>query len=171
MKTARGSISSNLATALILGVFVGLVIVGLVFAYAFPGRSNVSGFSGITLSQVILYSGNQSSYSLTQTCNGDSELQITLLNNSTNTIDITNITLYGGSLSRNYTVLVPVSNGCVPVSQSDPAIAPDASDYVVLYPSVSFPLFPPVSCLADISFSDGQNFTGIGLIPGPLENQ
>ncbi len=154
-----------------MGIFVGLVIIGLVFAYVIPSPAGSQGFTGITLTQVLLYGGNASVDSLTQPCSGDSQLDITLLNNSTSTITMTNITLYGGSLPKNSTVLVPVSNGCLPVAQSDPPIASESSTQLTLYPAADFPLFPPRDCIAEIQFSDGQNFSGIGLVPGPLENQ
>jgi hypothetical protein len=151
---------------------VGLVIIGLVFAYLVPAPAGSQGFTGIYLEQVILYGGNASVYSFSQPCSGDSQLDITLLNNSTSTISMTNITLYGGRLSENSTVLVPISNGCLPVAQNNPPISPSSSTELMLYPAADFPLFPlPRNCNAEIQFSNGQNFSVTGLVPGPLENQ
>jgi hypothetical protein len=157
---ARKSISSNLATGLILGIFVGLVIIALVIVYALPPSStSPSGFSGISLSEIILYSGPGSAISYSQGCNfNEAQLQVYATNNSTLTINLTNETLFGGSLSHNATALVPVSSGCLPISQSEAPIAAGDHDLVVSsYPNVDLPLGS--NCYVRIEFSNGQNFT------------
>jgi hypothetical protein len=160
-KTAhRRSISSNLAVAIIVGTFVGVVIIGLAVAYALPPGSGGSGvFRGISISGLTLYSGPGSTSSLTHTCNvNEAQLQVYATNNSTSTIVLTNETLYGGSLSHNGTGLVPVSNGCLPISESGAAVDAGESDFVISsFPSVDLPLGS--SCYVEIQFSNGQNFT------------
>ncbi len=156
------AVSSNLATALILSLFVGLVVIGLTFAYVLPSmQGQAQGSSGITLSDIVLYSGTASFVSYNQTCgngqNRDAELQIYLANNSNKTVDITNISLYAGSPIQNGTALIPISNGCVPVSQTAPPIPADQNDFEVdSYPNIQLPI--TTECKIVVQFSNGQIF-------------
>lgn len=161
-KNDSRSISSNLATTIIVGIFVGLVIVGMLVAYIFPpsgSAQNSGGFQGISLSEIILYSGPGSVNSYNQTCNvNEAQLQVYATNNSTANITLTNETFWGGSLGHNATGLVPVSNGCLPISQSGASIGPGVDDLVIeSYPSTNLQL--ATSCYVDVQFSNGQNFT------------
>jgi hypothetical protein len=156
----QSALSSNLIVGLILIAFVGLVIAGLVVAYILPSPAPTSsGFSGITVSELILYSGPGSKLSYNQGCNvNEASLQVYVTNNSTSTINLTNETFYGGYLSHNATALVPVSSGCLPIAQSIAPITAGQDDLVISsYPDVNLPLGS--SCYVNIQFSNGQNLT------------
>jgi hypothetical protein len=156
----RKSISSNLAVGLILGVFVGLVVISLVVVYILPsGSSPASHFSGVSLSGITLYSGPGSTESYSQGCNvNEAQLEIYASNNSSSTVNLANVTFYGGSLSRNGTGLVPVSSGCLPISQSPAPVSSGSDDLAIdSYPSVPMPL--GTSCNVLLNFNNGQNFT------------
>lgn len=156
----KGALSSNLVVGLILVAFVGLVIFGLVEAYVLPPPpASSSGFSGISVSELILYSGPGSKLSYTQSCDvNEAQLQAYVTNNSTSTINLTNETFYGGYLTQNATALVPVSSGCLPISQSVASISAGQDDLVISsYPDVNLPLGS--SCYVNIQFSNGQILT------------
>jgi hypothetical protein len=155
----RRSISSNLLTATILGIFVGLVIIAMVVVYLAPSSSPQAVFQGITLSGLTLYSGPGSTVSYTQGCDiYEAQLVVYATNNSTTTILLSNETFYGSNISHNGTGLVPVSGGCLPIAQSPANVSSGVDDYTIsTYPSVAIPL--GTSCYVELQFSNGQNFT------------
>ncbi len=156
-------ISSNLLIGLIVGIFVGLVVLGLIFAnfgyLIFPTNTTTQG-PGISFTGYELFSGSNSSISYTKACGGDAYLVIDMHNNTPNPIHITNVTIYGSSLKQNATTLVSVSsNSCLPIAQSNPEI-PANSDYeFVGYLSISLAYL--TNCNFLIQFDSGQEFSHV----------
>lgn len=168
IKDRRAISRSNLITSLLVGSFVVVVVVGLVLGYLVtpPNQSTSSSQSGLSFSGITLISGQASSNSLTTTCTGDAQLDVYVTNLSPSTITMTNVTIFASRLSTNATTLVPLSNGCLPVSESTPEIQSGANDLVILtYPNIPIPPYENWNVI--ISFSDGQNLTQLGLTSEP----
>ncbi|HKW03996.1 MAG TPA: hypothetical protein VJN71_01735 [Nitrososphaerales archaeon] len=153
-------LSSNLITALIVGTFVILVVVGLLIAnfgyYFFP--SNTLNEPGISFSALQIFSGTNSSISYTGSCAGDAYLVVDMHNNTPNAIHVSNVTIYGPSLPQNATTLVTVSNNsCLPLSQSSPEIPPDSDYQFVGY--LTIPIQPFTNCYFNLQLDNGQNIS------------
>jgi hypothetical protein len=163
IKAKKAISRSNLITSIVAGGFVILVVAGLVIAYLSPpAKSNSSSTQSLYFSEITLISGSASSSSLNTTCSGDSQLDVYVTNSSPNTIYMTNITMGSSNHAANTTTLVPLSNGCVPVSEDNPAIESGSNDLEILtYPSVPVP--PYTSWNVTIDFSNGQRVTQLSL--------
>jgi hypothetical protein len=167
-KDKRAISRSSVITSGVVGGFVVLVIVGLVLGYLLvPGGGSTTTSAGsLSFSGIILISGQSSASSLNSTCMGDSSLEIYVTNTSPNTIAMTNVTIFASRLSTNATTLVPLSNGCLPVSENNPQIQAGANDLGILtYPNVPIPPYENWNVI--INFSDGQNLTQLGLTSEP----
>jgi hypothetical protein len=153
-------ISSNLLIGIVVGVFVGVVVLGLIFAnlgyLIFPNTTN--GGPAITFSGYELFSGSNSSISYTSSCRGDAYLIVDISNNSPNSIQITNVTIYGSSLKQNASTLVSVSNNsCLPLSQANPSVPGNSSYEFVGYLNIG--LAPLTNCYFLMQFGDGQELS------------
>jgi hypothetical protein len=150
---------SSIITTVLVVIFVAIVIYGLVLTYLPTKQDNTSTTETLYTSGLTLISGSASSISFNQTCLGDTYLQLYVTNNSPNIYYLTNVTITAfHSSAKNSTVLVPISNGCLPVYESRPEI-PEGSDDILIqtYPAVSVP--PYTGWNVTIEFSDGQNIT------------
>jgi hypothetical protein len=167
IRIKQGVSQSNLITSIVVGGFVVLVVAGLVLAYLTPtpNESTSTTAQALFFSGLSLLSGSGSSNSLNATCSGDSQLELSVTNSAPNTIYMTNVTM-SESHSTNATTLVPLSNGCIPVSENNPPIASGSNDFQILtYPSVPVP--PYTSWNVTIYFSDGQTLSQLS-ISSPL---
>ena len=166
-KLKSSGISSNIATGLIVGSFVGLVIIGLFLFYignpfAKPGQTSsaptTTTVAPISLSSIQLFSGSASTTSFSSSCSGDAELVVSMFNNSPNSIHITNVTIYGSSLSRNGSVLLSVqNNSCLTIAESNPTVQPYSSYELDGFLNISLRL--GTTCNMFIQFDNGQNFS------------
>ena len=158
----RAGLSSNLIAGLIVGIFVALVVFGLIlanFGYLFFPSNTTQG-PAITFSSYQLFSGTNSTVSYTNTCSGDAYLVVDMHNNTPNNVLITNVTIYGASLPHNATTLLSVSNNsCLTLAQSNPEV-PSNSDYeFVGYLTVALP--PLTNCYFSMQFDNGQNLSSL----------
>ena len=157
----NAGVSSNLIAGLIVGTFVGLVVLGLIlanFGYLFFPNNTTTQGPEITLSAYQLFSGSGSTVSYTSTCNGDAYLVVDMYNNTPNIIHITNVTIYGSSLPHNATTLVSVSsNSCLSLTQSSPEIPPNSDYEFVGYLTIG--LQPLTNCYFLMQFDNGQQFS------------
>jgi hypothetical protein len=146
-----------------VGGFVILVVVGLVISYIGPlPKSSSNTKQSLYFSQISLISGSASSASLNMTCKGDSQLDIYVTNTSPNTIYMINVTISSSGHGANSAVLIPLSNGCLPVSEDNPAIQPGSNDLeIITYPSVL--IHPYTSWNVTVDFSNGQKITQLSL--------
>jgi hypothetical protein len=164
LKSGKTGISrSNLITTIIVGGFVILVIAGLVISFLpAPSNSTTNRTQALYFSQISLISGSASSNSLNTTCKGDSQLEIYVTNSSPETIYLTNVTMVSSSLNMNGTTLVPLNNGCIPVSEDNPAIQGGSNDLeIVTYPSLNVQPYTRWNVTA--SFSNGQRISQLSL--------
>ncbi|GEM_PF-2460605 len=159
----RDGVSSNLATALIVGSFVGLVIIALVFAYSPFDHSGPSQCGGgesttpICITSIQLYSGSPSNIESRQNCTGDAQIVVEGENLSNNTYHVSKVVITGGSSHVNATALVPVSNSCLTLKDANPAIPPGFFSFVGY---ISQPLVFGQEYNYSISFDDGQVQSG-----------
>jgi hypothetical protein len=167
LRTRRSGFSkSNAVTLLIVGIFVGIVIAALVLTYAPSGRTSTTTNDPISVSGLTLISGTGSSASLNKTCAGDTYLQIYVTNNSPNIYYLTNVTMIEYHTSKNSTALTPLSNGCLPVSESNPEVPQGANDVLIqTYPVASVP--PYTGWNVTIIFSNGQSVFQPDLLSSP----
>lgn len=169
IKGKQGISRSNLITSVVVGGFVILVISALVLTYLVnpPNQSTSSTAPSLYFSGITLISGSGSSNSLNTTCSGDSQLEVYVTNSSPNTIYMTNVTISASRLSTNATTLVPISNGCLPVSENNPPIQSGSDDLLILtYPSIPVP--PYTNWNVTVDFSNGQRLTKSSLISEPV---
>jgi hypothetical protein len=169
IKDKPGISKSNLITSVVVGGFVILVISGLALAYLVnpPNQGTSSTTQSLYFSGLALISGSGSSNSLNTTCSGDSNLDVYVTNSSPNTIYMTNVTISASRLSTNATTLVPLNNGCIPVSENNPAIQAGSNDLLIeTYPSIAVP--PYTNWNVTIDFSNGQRLTQSSLTSEPV---
>ena len=165
MRRTRLAISTDLKIGLIIGTFVGVVVLGLVIVNLgyvfFPSTTTTNSQSpAISLSGITLYSGSPSTVSYNSTCQGDAIIQVYMTNNSPNILHITNATIYGSAVPHNGSALLSVSsNSCLPLSQADLALQPD-SQYI-LNGYLNIPLALGTTCNFQIVYDNGQSFTQI----------
>lgn len=168
MRSQRGISKSNAVTLLIVGIFVGIVVASLVLTYAPNGSVNSSSSTTdpIFVSTLTLISGSGSSVSLNKTCAGDTYLEIYVTNNSPNIFYLTNVTMSAYHSSAKGTVLIPLSNGCLPVSEGNPEVPQGADDVLIqTYPDVS--VYPYSGWNVTVNFSNGQSLFQPDLLASP----
>jgi hypothetical protein len=160
LSVSSGLSKSNAVTLLIVGVFVGIVVVSLVVTYAPLGTSETTPTTTndpITISGLTLTSGSASYESLNKTCGEYASLQISVTNDSPNIYYLSSVTIIEYHSSKNNgTVLTPASNGCLPVSETNPEVPQGADDVLIqTYPNVTVG-FPSIWNVT-INFSNGQS--------------
>ena len=150
---------------MLVGLFVGLVVIGMLFVWVFPSNTATGG--GLSVSALTLISGSASSLSFNKTCAGDTYLEIYVSNSGSSSISLTNasITLYDSPHTQGV-VLVPESSGCIPVWESNPTIPPNSDDILIqTYPDVPVP--PYTGWNVTILFSNGEKLTQPDLAASP----
>jgi hypothetical protein len=160
IRSKQGISRSNLITSLVVGGFVTLVVLGLVFAYVLipSGHSASTTQKSLFFSGITLISGSASSSSLNKSCSGDSYLEVYVTNNSNNTIYMENVTMLASNPSNSGTSLVSLSNGCIVISEDPQAVEPGSIDQSILtYPNVPVPFLSNWN--VTVYFSNGQNLT------------
>lgn len=168
MRTGTSGLSkSNAITLLVVGVFVALVIVSLVLTYAPSVTTATTPNDPISISALTLIAGSASSVSLNKTCGEYASLQIYVTNNSPNIYYLSNVTIMEYHASKNNgTTLTPVSNGCLPVSQTNPEVPQGADDVLIqTYPDITV-VFPSIWNVT-VNFSNGQNVFQAALAATP----
>jgi hypothetical protein len=148
---ATSAFSSNLLTALLVGSFVSVVVIALVWANVTPGNP-----AGTTLDfqEAALFAGNPSTRSLNAQCSGAAELEVYINNPAPYPVTIQNVTISGSNLKQNATVLLIVSNSCLTVSESAPSV-PNGGDYELDgYVTASIVPYATYHCF--VYFSNGQ---------------
>jgi hypothetical protein len=123
-KRSKSAISGNLFTSLIVGGFVAVVAIALVWANYLPATQQ-----GTTLSfqELSLFGGPASTHSFTVACGGAAQLEIYAQNPTPNPIAIQNVTIYGNGVV-NATVYISLSNSCLTVSEAGVSV-PAGGDY------------------------------------------
>ena len=113
-----------------------------------------------------MISGTDSTNSFNASCSGDAYLELAVSNLTSNPISITNVTIFATRMQTNATALIPLSNGCIPVSEARPEISSGANQYlVVTYPNVPIPPFTQWN--VTFVFSNGQTLTQNDLVSNP----
>jgi hypothetical protein len=149
-KTRRTAISSNLLTGTIVGGFVGLVVIALIWASVAPGspRSNQLAYE-----EIALFGGPPSTHSLNSTCQGDAQFEVFIQNPTADNITVENVAISGSGV-KNASVFVALSNACLTIAESSPVV-PSNGDYQLEgYASVPLRYTSTYDCF--IEFSNGQ---------------
>lgn len=150
----RSALSSNLITGLLVGGFVAVVAIALVWVNFVPA---VSTSNQLNFQELALFGGSKSTISLNSTCNGDAQLEVNVQNPTTSTIHLQNVTIWGSGIT-NASVLVIVSNSCLSLSDANPAIPPGGTYQLVGY--VTAPIRYTSLYNYYIGFSNDQNVNG-----------
>ncbi len=95
---------------------------------------------------------------LATNCTGDATLVIHGDNLGNRTVHISNIMIFGGSLTKNSTTLVSISNACLSLSDGNPEIPPQSFFSFVGY--VNSSLVPETKYEYQVRFDNGQNSNG-----------
>lgn len=149
-RRSRSAVSSNLITGTIVGGFVGLVVIALVWTAIAPSPPPATQLGYEELS---LFGGSPSVRSLNSTCGGGAQLEVYIQNPTLNNISIVNVVINGSGVN-NATALVIVSNSCLTVAESAPLIQAGGDYQLEGY--VTAPLRYTASYDCVIRFSDGE---------------
>jgi len=146
----RRAISSNLLTGTIVGGFVGVVIIALVWTGFSPGSPQSN---QIAYEEIALFGGPASAHSLNSTCQGDAQFEVFMQNPTGSNITIQNVIISGSGV-KNATIFIALSNACLTLSESAPVI-PAGGDYQLEgYADVPLRYTSAYDCF--IEFSTGQ---------------
>jgi len=148
--TQQSAISSNLLTGTIVGGFVGLVVIALIWASVAPGspRSNQLAYE-----EIALFGGPPSTHSLNSTCQGDAQFEVFIQNPTADNVTIENVTISGSGV-KNAAVFIALSNACLTISESSPVIPGNRDFQLEGYASVPLRYTSTYDCF--IKFSNGQ---------------
>jgi len=148
--TQQSAISSNLLTGTIVGGFVGLVVIALIWASVAPGspRSNQLAYE-----EIALFGGPPSTHSLNSTCQGDAQFEVFIQNPTADNVTIENVTISGSGV-KNAAVFIALSNACLTISESSPVIPGNGDFQLEGYASVPLRYTSTYDCF--IKFSNGQ---------------
>ncbi len=116
---ANSALSSNLKVGLIVGTFVGVVVIALALSVMLPPASQGS---SVSLQSISLFSGSASAHSFTTSCQGDAKFEIYFENPTSQPIGVSQTVVYGGPILRNDSVLLSGSNSCLYVSEVNPQL-------------------------------------------------
>ncbi|MHB8567076.1 MAG: hypothetical protein ACYC7D_06240 [Nitrososphaerales archaeon] len=152
----RAASRSTLLAEIAVVIFIGLVLIGLYNAYLPTGTNTVT--NEISIQNLTLLSGSPSSHSLSSSCQGDATLELELVNPTLSAVHLSNIVIYSSGLSKNATTLVSVSNSCLSLSESNPAIQAESSYLFDGYMDTALPFGSTFKYL--IQLDNGENFTG-----------
>ncbi len=149
----RRAISSNLLTGTVVGGFVGAVVIALVWTSGMISGPSAQS-SQMSFNELALFGGSPSVHSLSATCGGGAQLEVSIQNPVDENVTIENVIIYGSGVS-NATAYITVSNSCLTIQEASPVIL-SGGDYL-LDGYVSAPIRYTASYVVDISFSDGEN--------------
>jgi hypothetical protein len=157
-KRGVSKISGNLFTALIVGLFVGVIIIALVWTNFLPATQQGT---TVNFQELTLYGGPASMHSYTATClgataqlqNGGAELDLYAQNPTPNPISLQSVTIYGNGV-QNATIYIALSNSCLTISEAGVSV-PAGGDYQ-LSGYVSEPLAFASVYRCVVVFSNGQ---------------
>ncbi|MDG6904389.1 MAG: hypothetical protein JRN20_01235 [Nitrososphaerota archaeon] len=143
--------SRNLFTSLIVGGFVAVVAIALVWTSYLPATQQ-----GTTISfqELSLFGGSASTHSYTSTCGGAAQIEVYTHNPTPNPILIQDVIIYGNGVS-NATAYISLTNSCLTVSEAGVSV-PSGGDYQ-LVGYISAPIAfasAPYRCV--VVFSNGQ---------------
>lgn len=146
----KRGISGNLFTSLIVGGFVAVIVIALVWTNYLPATQQGTSLSFQELS---LFGGAASVHSYTVACGGAAQLEIYAQNPTPNPIQIESVTISGSGVT-NATVYIAVSNSCLNISEAGISV-PAGGDYQ-LEGYVSAPIAFASTFRCVVIFSNGQ---------------
>lgn len=158
-KRRNGAISGNLFTGLIVGGFVAVVVIALVWSNYLPPTQQ-----GTTLSfqELTLFGGPASTHSYTSIClgataqlqNGGAEFELYAQNPTPNPITIQNVTISGNGVVNATVYVAATSNSCLTLSEAGVSV-PAGGDYQ-LDGYVSSPIAFAATYTCVVTFGNGQ---------------
>jgi hypothetical protein len=149
----RRAISSNLLTGTIVGGFVGIVVIALIWTSGMTSGPNAQS-TQLSFDELALFGGSPSVHSLNSTCGGGAQIEVSIQNPSSENVTVQNIVIYGSGVS-NATAYMIVSNSCLTIQEASPLVV-SGGDYL-LEGYVNAPIKYTASYVIDITFSNGQN--------------
>lgn len=157
-KRRNSAISGNLFTGLIVGGFVAVIVIALVWTNYLPPTQQGT---QLTFQELTLFGGPASTHSYTATClgataqlqNGGAELDLYAQNPTPNPITIQNVTVYGNGV-QNATVYVALSNSCLTVSEAGVSVSAGGDYQLTAYVSEPLAFASTYRCV--VYFSNGQ---------------
>ena len=147
----RNAISRNLFTGLIVGAFVGVVIIALVWT----NYLQVPQEEGTQLSfqQLALFGGAASHHSLASSCLGAAQLEVYTENPTPAPVSIQSVLIYGSGV-QGATVYISLTNACLTLGEAGASV-PAGGDYqLVGYVNGSLVFTSVYRCI--ITFGNGQ---------------
>ena len=145
----QSGISGNLITGLIVGAFVAVVEIALVWTNYMQAPQGTD----LSFQELSLFGGAASSHSLTSQCSGAAELQVYAQNPTPSPITIQSVEINGNGV-HNATVFISLSNGCLTIGEAGASV-PAGGDYQLLgYVNESLAFASVYQC--EIMFSNGQ---------------
>lgn len=151
LRSHRG-ISSNLLTGSIVGGFVAIVVVALVWT-SVGGASPTPQNTQLSFNEIALFGGSPSSHSFNATCDGGAQLEVSIQNPSNENVAIQNVTIYGSGV-KNATIYTIVSNSCLTIPETAPQIV--AGGDFLLEGYVNAPIKYTSTYTCYLRFSNGQ---------------
>lgn len=144
------AISNNIFTGLIVGVFVGVVVIALLWTNYLPASQQSN---QISFQQFALFGGRASVHSYNATCAGAAELELYAQNPTPNPITLQSVTIYGNGV-QNATIYIALPNSCLTISEAGISV-PAGGDYQLLgYISEQLTFTSTYQCV--IIFGNGQ---------------
>ena len=149
-KRRKLAISNNLFTGLIVGIFVGVVVVALLWTNYLPASQQSN---QISFQQFALFGGNASTHSFNATCAGAAQLELYAQNPTPNPISIQSVTIYGNGV-QNATIYIALTNSCLTISEAGVSV-PAGGDYQLLgYVNEQITFTSTYRCI--VIFGNGQ---------------
>jgi len=146
----KGAISNNLFTGLIVGVFVGVVVIALVWTNFLPASQQSTQLS---FQELALFGGLASTHSYNVTCAGAAQLELYAQNPTPDPITIQSVTIYGNGV-QSATVYIALTNSCLTISEVGVSV-PAGGDYQLLgYVNEQLTFASTYRCV--VIFSNGQ---------------
>jgi len=152
-KRYRSAISSNVLIGTVVGGFVGIVVIALVWTSTTSAAPSPQQSTQLSFNEIALFGGSPSVRSLNSTCKGGAQLEVAIQNPTNENITIQNVTIYGSGV-RNATAFIIVSNSCLTIAETSPLIV-SGGDFV-LEGFVNAPVKYTSSYDCWIKFSNGQ---------------
>lgn len=146
----RRALSSNLFTGLIVGGFVGVVVIALAWTNYLPTSQQSNQLS---FQQFALFGGPASMHSYNATCAGAAQLELSAQNPTPNPITLQNITISGSGVT-NATIYIALSNSCITISEAGVSIPAGADYQLVGYVNQKLAFASTYRCL--VIFGNGQ---------------
>ncbi len=146
----QSGISGNLFTSLIVGSFVAVVIIALVWTNYMQAPQQGT---QLAFQQLALFGGASSTHSFTSSCSGAAQLEAYAQNPTPVPITIQSVLIYGNGVN-NATVYISLTNACLTIGEAGASV-PAGGDYqLVGYVNEPLGFASTYRCL--ITFSNGQ---------------